>query len=112
MLCRVEEISQKREDRLQQLEDSHQERTAHAEAVVSRSNGNQVPSAAQNEEQPADPSLLGICQATTPPMDKPPKTIHKTGMAATTRGKGEMCTTARAGSLIRAVMWSATASTG
>ncbi|ROT68899.1 hypothetical protein C7M84_012961 [Penaeus vannamei] len=42
LLRRMEEIARTSEDRLQRLEDQLQERTAPAEAVVSRSNGSQL----------------------------------------------------------------------
>ncbi|ROT84311.1 hypothetical protein C7M84_022502 [Penaeus vannamei] len=57
LLRRMEEMARTSEDRLQRLEDHLQGRTAPTEAVVSRSNGSQVPSAVQPEEPPADAPL-------------------------------------------------------
>ncbi|ROT68898.1 hypothetical protein C7M84_012960 [Penaeus vannamei] len=56
-------------------EDQLQERTAPAEAVVSRSNGSQVPSAVQPEEPPAD-APLPARQATSPRAARPSSPIH------------------------------------
>ncbi|ROT78931.1 hypothetical protein C7M84_002327 [Penaeus vannamei] len=76
LLRRMEEIARTSEDRLQRLEDQLQERTAPAEAVVSRSNGSQVPSAVQPEEPPADAPLPCTREATSPRTARPSSPIH------------------------------------
>ncbi|ROT78753.1 hypothetical protein C7M84_002532 [Penaeus vannamei] len=76
MLCRMEEMARTSEDRLQRLED-HLQRTAPTEAVVSHSNGSQVPSAVQPEEPPADAPLPRTRQDTSPPAARSANPIHQ-----------------------------------
>ncbi|ROT82635.1 hypothetical protein C7M84_024207 [Penaeus vannamei] len=76
LLRRMEEMARTSEDRLQRLEDHLQGRTAPTEAVVSRSNGSQVPSAVQPEEPPADAPLPHNRQGASPPATRSSSPIH------------------------------------